>query len=663
MEINEGSIDLMFAMAAIKPSDRREAALAWLIEHPGTVSDLVAGGMLRLESAPPNTHEILSKIGGIVPASEFLSALAEADKSIPRGTIPSETIYLGDHQYWQRTKEGDYPVSTFSVEIEKETLINDGISSRRVFGGLIKIMGQSDAIKFSSVKSDIFCTGAEFDSWILSTGGSQCRYATKFKALSNAILGGSHPIREEASEQQGFCVSTAAYHCQSSTIDAAGVGWPQRNIQLCGAGVADGIDMTIISDSEMAEVSEHIYSKLMNIHAPIVTGCLAGYCAMAPAVQAIEMKFPAANLRSGLWIRGESGDGKSYAARMFQCLFGSKFSADRAIIGWSSTPYSIQRTGHYFAGAACLVDDFKLAYFQSKQRYSQMIEVLQNIGDGRGRSRLTASSDAAKSYSFLGTFITTGEDLPAGEASIASRFLFLDAPHIPLTKERTAIGRECHKMSQKYSGFMARFISWMIGLQNWPDCIMDEFDRKTDEMLLIAGDRANSIRLARHAAFAVIGNSLWNRFFLHLGKKNSMRLAGEFELLMVNRISGGMGLVEESRAGTIFIDVLRELVISGCIRILSEKSTMLDHGEIIGYDERDDVLWLLPKICHKVVSEFTRKSGHELSFSPAAIRDQLISDGVIIPYRDGSPTTSVYCVNGQARVYVVKKNKFFIEDK
>jgi len=652
---NEGAIDLIFALAAFKPSDRKAAALTWLTEHPDVVGDLISGGMLRLESAPPNTHEILSKIGGFIPASEFLSALAEADRSIPRGMIPAETIYLGDRQYWQRAKDGDYQVSTFTIEIARETLIDDGITQRRVFSGAIKPMGQSADIQFTSVKSDVFCSATDFDSWLLSTGGSQCRYAAKFKALAGAILGGSHPIREEASERQGFCFSSKSYHCQSSSIDSSGVGPGQKNIQLGGAGLARGIDIVQISDREMEEVAENIYNKLMDIHSPQVTGCLAGYAAMAPVVQAVEIDFPSANLRSGLWLRGESGDGKSYTARMFQCLFGSEFSADSAVLSWSSTPYSIQRAGHFFSGALCLVDDFKLAYFQNKQKYSQMIEVLQNIGDGRGRSRLTSASEAAKTYTFLGTFVTTGEDLPGGEASISSRFMFLDVPHLPLTKDRVRLGRECHKMSGRYNGFMGRFIAWMISLPGWPAVVLDDFDKKTDEMLLIAGENANSIRLARHAAFAITGNRLWNRFFEHLGKKDAMARADKFEIEMARNISGGMELVTESRAGTIFIDTLRELLVSGCCRIESVKSTMLDRGEIIGYEERPGLLWLLPKTCHRVVSEFTRRSGHELLFSPAAIRDQLIGDGTIIPDKNGNPTTSVYSAGGQIRAYVVKK--------
>ncbi len=369
--------------------------------------------------------------------------------------------------------------------------------------------------------------------------------------------------------------------------------------------------------------------------------------ALLPVIQRF---FPAAAPKPALHLVGTTGSGKSEIAALMTSFYG-QFTRDTPPAQWGDTVNTVETLGYALADALYWVDDYKTIYSDERT----FTRFLQSYSRGMGRGRLTREAKLRQERPCRGLLLSTGETSIEGEASILSRMLVLT---IPPWEKRDPGGMalvQAEALRDALPGFTAHFIQWIAKQADDGTLVRElasRFESNTkgyqDKLRGKLGRQAHTGRMVQNwAVLVTIYQLLAN--FLHEQDADDI-LPGWQDAIFET-----VQLVQQERAGQVFIDTLEQLLASGEAVIVHTRAEEESKPgvTIIGYqDER--FIYLLPEIAYR---EAVRVN--PLKFSAAAIGSQLKEDGWLVVGNSDSHLTVQMRIRGRrTRVWRLKSELF-----
>jgi hypothetical protein len=141
-------------------------------------------------------------------------------------------------------------------------------------------------------------------------------------------------------------------------------------VDLSAEEKAQHLNLLALPEGQLADLRRHVVADLLALHEPPVT-----YCLLAVAALAVLHPFAGVPNQFALWLRGLTGAGKSFAAKLFACFFGPFGLAEGGFVTWASTANYTQQQGYYFRNTVCPVDDYKPSLIP----HAQIVKILQAL--------------------------------------------------------------------------------------------------------------------------------------------------------------------------------------------------------------------------------------------------------------------------------------------
>jgi hypothetical protein len=344
---------------------------------------------------------------------------------------------------------------------------------------------------------------------------------------------------------------------------------------------------------------------------------------------------------------------------MVQNFFGD-FSRGGAYVSWTSTMNFIQMVGFYFKDAVFLVDDYKSGHIQDRK---ELIQKIQSYADNSGRGRLNPDSTTKQTRPIRGFMISTGEDIPANEASTLARLLVINFSG---NKTNLEIGYRCLKFKKYYSGIMGRYIHWLLRTDRTGDIKKMEHKYQQQFYQSIAG-KQNDSRIAHNLAVNMIGFELFCDFISDaeggiVDFFDTRKLVEDHMKILEEVRNKSIILVKEEQASNIFLRVLSELINSGRVTIEGEIPSDPPPRNIVGFRKGDNVC-ITPSVAFQEVQRVLRDSGNPLNFTIIEVGRQLVGDGIITEHDKDRPTKVVRCFDKVTRCFVFPVKIFYEEDE
>ena len=559
------------------------------------------------------------------------------------------------------------PLTNFIIDLASDRQFIDEVEPCRLIEGEIRTAcGRKMPFQVSGKN---FVNNQRLNEAIGEQGGTVCKYWPQdLNDIRRAMQDLSTPRLVAAHGRIGFLDSGAdRYYTPSLIITPHGiVENKERVIDLSQVEYARNLDLARLDPETLAKVCRHILDDLLELNVHPVTYTLAGHTFIAPFLSKLDHSPSCSSERYVLWIVGITGASKSFTAMRFQNFYGS-FSEGRSVNSWTSTPYQIQKVGQTFADCLYLVDDFKLKNVQA--RHEQVIQILQNYADGRGRGRLNSDASVKQTYTIRGNLLVTGEDLPDNEASNLARMIVVGVSTRPKDAAR---GRACLKHQHLYRGVTAAFIQFVIARDGWFDDLVVRIDAATDAFHEGVEHVANGLRIARNFALNKAGFDLFIEFLKGVGVIDPARAAA----LQAEHVDHLMDLRDEhsrrvvgEQANNVFLDTLRDMLHSGRV-VLHPPGKQIWHGSqqvdlqphdlhgVVGFLREDDEhAYIYPKIALAEIQKVLRDAGSTLGFTVHAIGRQLGECGLLLDCKEGR-STAIVKHNGQShRVWKIRKSE------
>jgi hypothetical protein len=525
----------------------------------------------------------------------------------------------------------------FYIVIDEDVEFDDGIEKIHRWQGKIIVKDRSQEYPFD-VDGRLFANSQDMSKLLIGIAGTQVSFDNnKLKDIRNAAIGTSDIILRRVSQVFGWHGSKV-YQTQSSMIVKDGVKkMEEGNVDLSDIGHARHLDMVAMKDSEFKSIGEHIVKDLMNMHERYPMDCLFGFTFLAPIASRIINSEGWSGGRVGMWIVGGSGCGKTYTSILFQNFFGD-FKGEKSVFSWLGTPYSIQEGGYHFKDTLYMVDDFKIAHF-SQSSLNSVVMVLQNYADGTARTRLGPDMNLKEGKPIRGSILITGEDLLDDVSSVMARYhvVRMDKDYI----NRDA-GRSSYKHRSLYSGFMGRYIAWLMKDTKVISKIVRRIEEKKDRFI---GDRtsANIDRISQSFAYNLVGFEMFCRFleengFISAKKRIEMVKIHKNDLFL--HIDKNVMDVKDATVSEVFINTLTDLINSGAVQIHNvgvDKPTAYGKDEYVGFDDLDEYIYFFGNPVWNAVNKAVG-SGKGLTNSKTNLMNELVKRGIMIPHlkKDGT---------------------------
>ena len=551
-------------------------------------------------------------------------------------------------------------VSNFHLHFETERLVDDG--ERRADGTTIaerQLRGQMLGDGFTksfSIDSSAFGSNAELAKRITATAGTRALFITNdmddIRLISSVVSGelkrehiysffGHHPT-------EGFLTPTLTIKDGEIVLTAdtdarveIGQDYPK----------ARRLDLLPALDDEVREMIRHLVTdywrlKPLRVMLPIFAHAFVGPLLFCSRFQ--QQGFSPFSLL----IIGSSGEGKTEAARLAQCLWGY-FGTKEQLASWASTPLSIRQQAAKCRGGLFVIDDFKRHRLQGQ--FQNAVNLLNDYADLQGRGRATPGARMITQEPIRNMLMVTGEDLPYTETSALARSLIVEFVSDSDTHEQYS---QCLAQMGRYPIVMPKFIAW------WQQQAQETWLRRAEEergafIDFFARERLkgeNTVRLASSAALSITAMGAFQTFCssmdVDIAEIARIDPLIEYRLILQAMCRSMLATVNEIRPSAQFIDALVDLLVSGRVAITdSEQQLQLvpDHNaKTIGhYDLRRGTVNLYAKPALAEIQDLYRRSdGNGMQWSAQAIGKQLADDGWL-QVRDKESYQIVVKVTGQ----------------
>ena len=593
---------------------------------------------------------------------------ARKAEALSRDDFPDYRIQHNcyEKKHVEETGQVNYlPFTNFIIDIRSDRQFIDEVEPYRLIEG--EIHTACGKVAPFQVSGKTFANGQKLNEAIGEQGGTVCKYwPHEVNDIRRAAQELSTPRYVAAHTRLGFIDPTNdRYYTPSLIVTPHGViENRERVIDLSEMEYAKSLDLIRLDPETLVKVCRHILDDLFELNGHEVTFTLTGHAFISPFLSKLDHSPNCSSERYILWITGITGASKSFLAMRFANFFGN-FSEGASVNSWTSTPYQIQKVGHYFADCLYLVDDFKLKNIQA--RHEQVVQILQNYADGRGRGRLNSDASVKQTYTIRGNLLVTGEDVPDNEASNLARMIIVGVN----TRRKDAVrGRACLKNQHLYRGVTAAFIHHVLARAGWFDDLVARIDAATDMFHEGVEEVANGLRIARNFALNKTGFDLFVDFLQGIGvideATTAALVAEHIDNLFQLRDEHTRSVISE-QANNVFLDTLTDMLQSGRVVLHSPDNKIwrgmelveLEPHEVrgvVGFMRRDDEnAYIYPKIALAEIQKVLRDAGSTLGFTINAIGKQLSEEGFLHDRQNGR-STSVVKHNGRThRVWKIKK--------
>lgn len=542
-------------------------------------------------------------------------------------------------------------ISNFIIEMDKEVEVFDGYDNKRKFEGKIRGSGWN---RYFKLDAKSFFNDNKLREAIGEQAGARAQFKpenVKHIRLASQKLS---KIKQESVLKQFGWRDDKTFLTPAVIITKDGVAENSEiKVDLSEAENAKHLNLQILDNGLFEKVARHILNDLMPLHPPDVVYPLIGHAFIAPV-----MKFQNDTTRYVLWLKGITGCGKSFIARLFQCFFGL-FIEDNTITSWTSTTNFIQMVGFYFKDAIFLVDDFKKGNIKNR---NDLIQKLQTYADGTGRGRLNADSTTKQTRPILGLMLCTGEDVPEHEASILARILIVDFSN---TEKDIEKGKRCLEYRKYYSGIMAKYIHWIISKDIKPQ-IKQLVQKHMDLFYQGIEGQLNDIRIARNLALNFTGFRLFCNFLQDAGiitEDENERMWKHALSILLSIRERQIETVKDEQGSNIFLDTLSELIGTGRVSIEGHFAGENKLSPGVGFTKaKDDPFVYINTItAYAEVQKVIVQGGGSLNLSKNAIGKQLCDDGLLHKMESGRTTKRIKHKKSTHRVWILKKEDVGIE--
>lgn len=432
-------------------------------------------------------------------------------------------------------------------------------------------------------------------------------------------------------------------------------GWHERDGRLVylSAGGAIGTDDPLTVDlSNMAagtgcfplanfgprdDGDEALQAALAALSGP-VRACL-GDRVMLPQLAAVALapalRWAPITELPVLHAMGVTGRGKTRSARILQAFYG----LDRPALSWGWTQTAIEIVASSLRDCVVCIDDLKASTCDPRVA----VKTMQRWADRRPRVRSNRSgSGLIGSPHIASLMLSNGEDLPAGEASVAARALF-----IPV--ETDAFNEDAFRAAEAalpvLSTLTARYIRWLAENQDGVGALIGEsFNDARRRYLahLVGRTRVNDAgRVASSCALLETGAMLLTRFLRTAPWPDDQ--AGEWMAATQDALeaiaSAQAGMIDEESSAMLFLSAIAALLDQREVELvpveagkscppLAGCSADKPGARLIGYRRENEIL-LDPALALPAVRQWLQRQGLSRPVETNGLYAQLRSGGYL----------------------------------
>jgi hypothetical protein len=591
----------------------------------------------------------------LLAAIDAMAAQAAGDDD--GGAGPPEYLAVDDDEDPERrglyrvTPDGPHQLSNFTAFIERDTVIRDGPEERHRFEGIIRLHGK--VAKFS-IGSEEFASNEKLRAAIFAATGAKATILGRVDALRVAISRVSAPVARTVTTDIGWTEAGDAYLVPGGRIDAAGFHPAGEDdavrVDLDDEEGARWLGMTPLGPTELIEVKQHLVADLMRLHEKSVM-----YTLLATAALAVLDRFSGSSQRVALWLKGLTGAGKSFAAKLAMNFFGDFALRDGTrFANWGSTAFYVQRQGYFYKDSLYLIDDYKPEVIAQRDA----VYILQNYADGTGRGRLRKDATTNITRPIRGLLVSTGEDLPQNNASALARTIIVAVPQGEKDLGRAA---RCLAECRRYSGVTGDFVRWLLAEGRTQQFAARVEHHGAAYYQRIAGQQ-NDARIASNFARLAAAFEEFARYLADAWpawQLEAQRFAGT---ILVRALDEMTEIVKGQQASAIFLETLGNLVEHGKVRVVGWNGDcdpeLKTHRPLVGkfdplmpqsctahakskpaFREGDVFAINLPLALEAVQESLRRRGRPELRVTEPTLLAQLAEDGKLVDAA-GKPVTS-----------------------
>ena len=518
------------------------------------------------------------------------------------------------------SKGNHYIIANFVAKPDLQIIRDDGVSEERTF----RIVGVQSGRPLPAV--DISATDFVAMNWTLKAWG--------IGASIRAGMGKKDQCRD-AIQNMGKDTKELRIFTHLGWQRLADDKWVYLHSQGCIGSdditveVEKGLQKYVLPPKVIDLKRAVVASKsLLEIAPKEVTIPLLAHCYLAPLNDAFKRAGIEPNFL--VWLYGGTGTRKTSMALLFLCHFG-KFNGKTPPASFKDTANAIERKAFATKDTVLLIDDYhpESSKYESEKMAQVAQRVLRMFGDRIGRGRLKSTIEFQKEYPPRGEAIVTGEDIPVGQSSVA-RFIGVEMLKDDIDLDKLT---KAQNISELLAEAMRGYIEWLQPqMEELPTILAEKFVVKREQFQ----KAADHGRLGEAAAWLSIAIEMMTKYFKFAGicsEKEYKTLIEESEKVFTILVLKQSSLVNEEKPVEIFVEILKELIISGkvCVELLQPKTshnTQFNSGESIGWKD-ENFYYLRPEITYNLVNKFLASRGQKFPILERTLWKQLDEAGLI----------------------------------
>ena len=338
----------------------------------------------------------------------------------------------------------------------------------------------------------------------------------------------------------------------------------------------------VYSDTDHAEMSKTMWTKLRRIHKPEVIDRLLGFGCCTSIKHIIDPNTQGLVI----FLYGLTASFKTSCARLVQNLFSEAYK-DEDLHNFNSTKKAAERTVANLGSNLAVIDELKPSAEWNEEGYGSFIH---HVYSGVSRSRLGTNSELQGVESFSANLILTGERRLDLESSVEARHLQIRAENMGKGNKELYDFLNSKEMIPKYKCFGARLIAWQH--KHIDELVQIYEDRKAGHMKDIE-EHQNKNRIASQEAMIDVGFFSFAKFCQESGACSEDEVRSEIQRFFVQTSKDASVQVtrtSEMLSTKKFIDYLRELIQTKTINMAIVKDSGQKASVIYTKNMKSDVL-------------------------------------------------------------------------
>ncbi len=387
-------------------------------------------------------------------------------------------------------------------------------------------------------------------------------------------------------------------------------------------------------------------------------------------------RAPLGNTPFSLHYAGQTGEGKTELAALFQRFYGSMMDALHLPANWSSTGNSLEGLACEAKDALLVVDDFAPSGAAADvQRYHKEADrLLRAQGNRSGRLRMRADGSLRPAKPPRGLIVSTGEDVPRGH-SIRARTLVveispgdIDWPVLSQCQQEAAAG--------VYAAVLAAYLQWLASRYKE---IQTSLPNEVQQLRALASTDSEHKRTPDIAANLAIGL----RHFLAFAREKGAVTQDQADILWTESWRALLTAAQAQSAhhaasdpARRFIELVGAAIASGRAHVADpdgraphdarawgwrektigtgeyQREEEQPQGELIGWLD-SKALYLEPDASFAVAQHLARDQGESLSVTPQTLRKRLKERGYLASWDHATQIVTIRRVLEGKKKYVL----------